>query len=246
MLLQDLTPDISPAGGSTNPSNRRRWARLHPWLLDRLQAWLQASSQGSLVARAIYARVPLDGLPTGQIARRLRKQVEDSGLFENAEMTFELRPRLVGGPRWLQADTAHSLREIELRLHAGDPALVELIRDPESSPATAQIVVVYRLEDAGDGCLGLWCYDASAGKQPLKLRLKSAPNKLIIYDDNPGEGRPAVKGIRLVALGKADPPRFGARRYMRWVFPWSILWWLERRCHSDPRPAKEWSDAGGL
>ena len=107
-------------------------------------------------------------------------------------------------------------------------------------------MVVYRLEDAGDGCLGLWCYDASAGKQPLKLRLKSAPNKLIIYGDNPGEGRPAVKGIRLVALGKADPPRFGARRYMRWVFPWSILWWLERRCHSDPRPAKEWSNAGGL
>lgn len=226
------------AGGSTNPANRRHGATLRAWLLDRLQDWLQANVQGSLVARAIYARIPQDGLPTGQIARRLRKQVEDSQLFVNAEVSFELRPRLVGGPRWLQAETVHSLREMERKLHHGEPVLVELIRDAEASPATAQVVVVYRLEDAGDGWIGLWCYNAKEGAEPLSLRVKSEPGKQIIYDGKPGQDRPAAKGIRLLALDKADPPRFGARRYTRWLIPWSVFWRLRRQRRLNMHHAK--------
>ncbi|MBD3618638.1 MAG: hypothetical protein HUJ28_04130 [Chromatiales bacterium] len=225
------------AGGSTNPANRRHGATLRAWLLGRLQAWLQADAQGSLVARAIYARIPQDGLPTGQIARRLRKQVEDSRLFVNAEVNFELRPKIIGGPRWLQAETVHSLREMERKLHHGEPVLVELIRDAEASPATAQVVVVYRLEDAGDGWIGLWCYDPGQGTEPLALRLRSAPGHLIVYDATLVRERPAVKGIRLVAIGGTTPPRFGARRYTRWLFPWAVLWHLRRRWRPN-RPAR--------
>lgn len=222
------------AGGGTNPANRRHWAVLRTHLLERLQDVFEKNARDALLARGIYARVPQDGLPTGQIARRLRRQVDETGMFRDAELSLELRPELAGGPRWLQAETVRGLHEIERKLRDGEPVLVELLRDPEASPAAAQFVVVYRLEESDEGWIGLSCYDASAGTQPLGLRLRSEPDKLIIYDVASNPERPAVKGIRLLRLDKATPPRFGMRRYTRWVFPWSWVWQLKRRWRRPP------------
>lgn len=217
------------AGGATNPTNTRRWAVVRGYLLERLRGLLRANAEESLIARAVFARLPEDGLPTGQIARRLRREMEDSGLGADAQLTLELRPRISGGRRWLQAETVRALRAVEAGLDQGDPVLVELLRDPEAPPCCTQTAVVYRLEDSEDGWLSLSCYDPGQGERPLGLRLRSGPDRLRIYETGSGPERPAVQGIRLLALAPARSPQFGLRRYTRWIFPWAALWRLRRR-----------------
>ncbi|MGD8497951.1 MAG: hypothetical protein PVG82_03525 [Chromatiales bacterium] len=216
------------SGGQTNPTNRKRWARIEPYGFDRLRACLSANLTESLLIRAAYGRLPDDGSANERLLQRLRRQVEAAGLFESFELSLNLKAPLPGGRRRVNAETATTLEWIRAELRERRPVLVEVIRDSLEAPGDAQIILVYRLEEQADGWLRLDAYDPVHEAEPVGFRLRTEGQSMI-YDRQPDEQRPAPKGLRRIVLEDAGPPLFGLRRWLRWVLPWRPLWWLKRR-----------------
>ncbi|WP_299624587.1 hypothetical protein [Pelagibius sp.] len=216
-------------GGSTNPANRDRWAVLRPYLIGRVQHGLQSNAADSLLWRAILGRVADNWVPTALIGRRLERHLMESGLFTSVAVDLDLRPPVPGGRVWLRGETAKTLETVKASLARRQPVLVELLRDPLVSPAAAQWVVVYRMETAADGWTTLACYDPALGAAPLSLRLRLEDDALTVREPSTEEAGPAVKALRAVTYATAAPPLFGLRRWLRWVLPWGLFWYLKRR-----------------
>ncbi|WP_420345483.1 hypothetical protein [Pelagibius sp.] len=224
-----VAPPRRDPGGSTNPANRERWAALRPYLLRQLHAWAEDNAADSLVWRAVAGRIADDWIPAEQIGRSLERQLSETGLFTSVAVELDLKPPVPGGSVWLRARTAETLERIREALAQRQPVPVEVLRDPLTAPAAAQILVVYRLEDRDDGWLSLTGYDPVAPDTPQGLRLQSGPDGLRVREPQDGEGRPAVKGLRCIAAPPGEPPLFGWRRRLRWVLPWGLFWYLGRR-----------------
>lgn len=216
-------------GGTTNPTNRRRWSALRAYLMERVTGSVAANAAGSLQSRAIFASLADNWLPVEQISRRLKKQFDDSGLFTSVDVTLDLRPAVEGGREWLRMETTRTLAVIKDRLARRRPVPVEVLRDPTVSPNAAQVVVVYRLDELDDGWIGLACYDPVRATEPVGMRLSLAPDRFIIYDVPSNQPHAAPKGLRQLSVTPGMPPLFGLRRWLRWVLPWRLIWWLKRR-----------------
>jgi len=230
-----VTVPRAESGGLTNPANQARWESLRPYLVARCRAVLAATAADSLLWRAILGRVPDNWLPAEQLTRALRRQLDESGMFKEVEVTLDLKAPVPGGRLWIAAETKAALAELRARLKAREACLVELIRDPMTAPSAAQLVVIYRVEDeaadgeeAGGERAVLSCYDPRRGGEALTLRLSLTAERVYVTESDPDDSRPAVKALRLVALEAADPPLFGWRRRLRWVLPWRVIWWVKR------------------
>lgn len=215
------------AGGSTNPANRERWAVLRPHLIARLEQWLGANASGSLFARAVLGRVAEDWIPAAQIGRRLEETIMASGDFTSVEVAFDLRPPARGGEAWLKAEAEKTLAAIRDLLAERQPALIEVLRDPGTAPAGAQLLVVYRLEEEPGQGAKLLCYDPADAPNARFLKLGLGAGGLRFEESPASEDRAVVKGIRLVDLPSQPPPLSRFRRWFRWIF--SICWYVRRR-----------------
>ena len=224
-----LAPPRPDPGGNTNPTNRKRWAALRPYLLRRLHAWAEANAAESLVWRAVAGRIADNWIPAEQISRGLERQLSQTGLFTSVAVDLDLKPPVPGGGVWLRARTAETLERIKAALEQRQPLAVEVLRDPLTAPAAAQILVIYRLEDRDDGWLSLAGYDPTTPDAPQRMKLQLGPEALRVREPQDGEGRPAVKGLRCIAAPPGEPPLFGWRRRLRGVLPWGFFWYLGRR-----------------
>lgn len=224
-----LAPPRPDPGGSTNRTNRERWAMLRPHLLRRLHAWAEDNAADSLVWRAVAGRIADNWIPAEQISRSLERQLSQTGLFTSVAVELDLKPPVPGGSAWLRDRTAETLERIKAALAQRQPLAVEVLRDPLTAPTAAQILVVYRLEDRDDGWLSLTGYDPVAPDAPQGMRLQLGPDALRVREPQDGEGCPTVKGLRCIALPPGEPPLFGWRRRLRWVLPWGLFWYLGRR-----------------
>jgi len=224
-----LAPPRPDPGGSTNPANRQRWAALRPYLLQRLQEWAEGNPADSLVWQAVAGRVADNWIPAEQISRGLERQLSQTGLFTSVAVELDLKPPVPGGGAWLRARTAETLERIRAALSRRQPLAVEVLRDPLTVPAAAQILVIYRLEDRDNGWLSLTGYDPATPDAPQRMELQFGPEALRVREPQDGEGRPAVKGLRCIAAPPGQPPLFGWRHRLRWVLPWGLFWYLGRR-----------------
>jgi len=215
--------------GDTNPTSRKHWSVLRPYLVERLRCSIAENTAGSLESRAIFACLADNWLPSEQISRQLKRQLDDSGLFKSVEVTLGLRPSVEGGREWLRAETRQTLKVIKVQLARRRPVLIEILRDPTVSPIAAQVIVVYRLDEFDDGWLELVCYDPARGAEATGFRLSLTADRFVIYDVPSDQARVAPKGIRCVTVTAAVPPLFGLRHKLRWFLPWRIFWWLKRR-----------------
>lgn len=216
-------------GGSTNPTNRKHWSALRPYLMECVRRSVAADTAGSLESRTIFACLADNWIPVEQISRQLKRQFDDSGLFKSVEVALDLRPSVKAGREWLRAETMETLKVIKQRLARRRPVLIEVLRDPTESPSAAQMVVVYRLDEFDNDWLGLACYDPTRGPEPVGLRLLFSAGGLVIYDVPSDQAHVAPKGLRQLSVGAEPPPLFGLRHMLRWVLPWRVFWWLKRR-----------------
>lgn len=224
-------------GGLTNRVNRRRWAALRPYLVQRCLAMLRGNAMDALMWRAIFGRIADDWAQVGQLTRNIQQELSASGLFDEVAVTLELNPPVAGGGRWIAMQSKSALAELRRRLAAREACLVELIRDAETLPPAVDLVVVYRLEDeltlGRDGVdrVRLWIYDPHRGDEPASLRLTLAEDgvQAVEWPADRSE-RPSVKALRLVRLEAAAPPLPGWRRWCRAPHPWGVFWWLKRVC----------------
>jgi len=224
-----LAPPRPDPGGSTNATNRERWAALRPYLLRRLHAWAEDNAADSLIWRAVAGRIADNWIPAEQISRSLERQLSETGLFTSVAVDLDLKPPVPGGGAWVRARTAETLERIKAALAQRQPVAVEVLRDPLTAPAGAQVLVVYRLEDRGDGWLFLTGYDPATPGAPQRMRLQLGPEALRVREPQDSEGRPAVKGLRCIDAPPGEPPLFGWRRRLRRVLPWGLFWYLGRR-----------------
>ncbi|MEQ8355346.1 MAG: hypothetical protein RH942_07405 [Kiloniellaceae bacterium] len=221
------------AGGLTSTTNRMRWERLRPYLIDRATAAFRENVAEALLWRAIFGRIADNWVPQAQLGRALQQELSASGLFSNVEVTLELNPPVAGGGRWIAMQTKGALAEIRCRLKAREACLVELIRDAETDRPAVNLVVVYRLEeelDLGrDGVVRvrLWVYDPRRGDVPISLRLTLTDDRVQTVEMPADEELPSVKALRLVSLDRVEPPLFGWRRRLPRL-PWGFFWWLKR------------------
>ncbi|CAN0421146.1 unnamed protein product, partial [Ectocarpus sp. 13 AM-2016] len=224
-------------GGDTNSVNRVCWSRLHPFLMARLTQCLQANAVQSLVCCAISGRVADKWMPAAEMSRQLEHELVDSGLFSSVEVSLDLRLPVPGGRTWLAGETEKTVAAIRESLARRQPVLVEILRDPVTSPAAAQIVVVYRLEEPADNKAMLTYYDPALATAPGSLRIAKTDYGFVFHDvpsqaapdsDAPeSEDRAAAQGLHLLAVPPAPPPLFGARRWLRWCLPWGLCWYLK-------------------
>ena len=120
-------------GGGTNPTNRKHWSALRPYLMERLQRSVAVNTAGSLESRAIFGCLADNWIPVEQISRQLKGQLDGSGLFTSVDVTLDLRPPVAGGRAWLRTETAETLTAVKERLakrwgpveHRGDLRLGE-------------------------------------------------------------------------------------------------------------------------
>lgn len=228
-------PRVS-VGGLTNSANSKRWQTLRPYLVKRCQETLCRAAAQSMLWRSILARMPDNWLPTAQLTRALRRQLDESGMFKEFEVALDLKAPVPGGERWIAMQCAATVAALRTRLKAREACLVELIRDPGSGPLAAQFVVVYRMhdeigtdEETGSGRVTLSCYEPTLGGAVYRLQLALTGERVVFRSfDEPRDVRPAVKALRLVALDTVEPPLFGWRRRLRAILPWRPLWWVKR------------------
>ena len=222
---QVAVPRPEPGGG-TNPVNRDCWARLRPYLMARLRRCLAANAADSLAARAILGRIADNWIPGPEIARRLEREIMDSGAFVSVEVGLDLKLPVPGGRVWLRAETEKALSAVTALLRKRQPALIEVLRDPTTAPGSAQFLVVYELQAQDDGTV-LSCYDPKDATRPRRLRLKALEDRVAFQELPADETRPAVRGFRVLDLPRELPPLSWIRRWLRWVF--GFFWYLKRR-----------------
>lgn len=225
-----VTPRRPEPGGETNPVNRARWSRLQPFLMSRLTDCLRTNAEPALACCAISGRVAEQWISEAQLRHQLKQQLLDSDLFDSVEISIDLKLPVPGGDAWLHGETAKTLSAVRESLARRQPGVIEVLRDPATTPAAAQVLVVYRLEEAEDGWTTLACYDPAAEDGRCRLRLRQRGKRFVIRTQPASETLSAVSGLRLMDLAPARPPLFGLRRWLRWVLPWGPLWYVKRRC----------------
>ena len=226
--LRSAPPRFQP-GGSTNPFNRKRWSELGPYLRTRLGQVLPDYVAGSLLARAVFTSTTDDRPTADEIGRRVKRQFDATNMFESVQVDVQIPASTVGGAAWLRDETLGDLERARTALADNTPVLLEVIRDPMAAPLSAQLVVLFRIDESGGDRMRLSCYDPALADRLVRFDLWIGADTLKIYDADLDDERVAPKGLRFVALPDATPPLFGLRRYTRRLLPWRLSWRLKRR-----------------
>ena len=224
-----VTLPRATVGGSTNPVNRKRWVDLRPFLIERIKQTVALNASGSLLNRAIFASIAEDWLSAELLERQVKKQFEASKMFESVDVQVDLELSVAGGRTWLRGETTKALEQVKATLAKGEPALIELLRDPAVPPTAAQVVIVFRIEERSDGRLRLDCFEPTNAAVPVAFDVRIGPDSLMIYDLGPNDEHAAPKGLRVFEVSDTSPPLFGLRRHLRRFLPWRLFWWIKRR-----------------
>ena len=129
--LAHAKPPRAVPGGNTNPSNRKRWDELGPYLFERVRELTAEQSAGSLLSRAVFAATVDDAHPAAEIERRVRQQFDESGMFESVDVDVDRSAPVVGGAAWLRAETQTALEAARKALARKTPALIEVDGRPQ-------------------------------------------------------------------------------------------------------------------
>lgn len=221
-----LRPPICGPGGLTDADNRARWERLQPWLAGRLAAVLTANLPGSLVERAVLARLPTTWLPEAPIQRALATGVAAAGWSAPVQVTLSLR---APGGQDAGSRMEATLAAVGQTLAEGGLALLEPVHDPTRPPLAEPLLVVRALGTGADGAVTLICHEADAPENEIRLAVMRSGGDIRLSRQPRAGDRPSLCGLHCWCLQPADPPRFGAARAFRYVFPWWLLWWLRHR-----------------
>jgi hypothetical protein len=228
------------------PDDSRRWRRLRAHLLARLGDCLEGEAPDAVVWRCILGRVPGVWIPIPVLERSIAAAAARIPTFRSVTVELDIPLDPPGGLLWLGRQSRRAIDRLSASLGRGKPAVVELIRDAETPPASAELVIAFAMDEGEDGALRFRCWDPAAGRARTLAVLtpdgsggSSEPGPLVAEDEETAPDRPTVKAVRLWELPPAVPPLFGARRYLFWLLPWRVFWWIRRwialRCR---RPAQ--------
>ena len=213
-------------GGLTNSTNRRRWARQHPALHDRYTEVLAQNLAISLTWRAIIERVPDQPVPARRVEDAIRRAVAAAGPYEVRSIELDLKTPVRGGRAWLHEQMARELSTIRDEIAAGRPALVEALKRPAGSPASAELLIAYAVEENPHTHLRLHAAGFDDGWQQRILDIDMAGGPLWIMQTPAAAGR--IVALRHWPAAPHTPPLWGVRRWLRYVLPWALIWRVGR------------------
>ncbi len=221
-------PPRPSAGGLTNPRNRRRWARLRPHLLARVSSFLAEDGGRSILWHSILGRVPETWISVPLLQRSMAAGLVQSETYETVDVTLDLATDPPGGLQWLADGTRQAVAAIEAGLRRGRPSLVELVRADEPAPSATAVVIAYGIGKTAGGETRIRVHDPQNGG-PTHLVLPSPASGAgrILLDPDDGD-RSSILALRRLAVEPARPPLFGPRRYLFWLLPWRLFWWIRR------------------
>jgi hypothetical protein len=222
------TPPRPRAGGLTNRSNQQIWKQLRTHLFDRLLAILSTDATQSILWRSVLGRIPESWIPAALIEQALARHLSDLEPYTGISVELDLKPQVPGGQEWIQENTEQAVAAIEQSLARRRPSLVEVIRDPSTSPIAAQAVVVYGVEPGQEGGRRLLCYDPAQGSRTVSIFLETAGGRLYFAEHEPAADLPSIKALRVWSIEPAVPPLFGFRLYLDRLLPWRLFWFLKR------------------
>jgi len=218
-----LHPPVCGPGGLADPDNRQRWEQLEPWLQGRLATLLAANLPGSLVERALLARMPEAWLPQEPLRRAVAAHAAALGWSAPVRVALTLRPA-PGQDPWARLEATRV--SVQQALAGGGLALLEPVHDPTLPALTESLLVIRALATEAGGGFTLLGHEPEAPSTEVRLEV-TRRNGAVRFARRPQpEDRPSLRGLRCWTLDAADPPRFGAARVLRYLFPWRLLWWL--------------------
>ena len=229
-------PPRPSAGGLTHPGNRRRWVRLRQHLLMRARLALAEGGGGSILWHSILGRVPRNWIPVPILQRSMAAGLSLTGPYAAIDVRLHLAADPPGGLSWLAEQTGRTIAAVEVALKRGKPSLVELVRADEPAPSAVTVILVYGMDKTSDGNRRLQVHHPETGRNArLLYRSPTAGNGRItmVPDD---QDRSTILALRHLPIEPAKAPLFGARRYLFWLLPWRMLWWIRRWTSLTFRP----------
>ena len=226
-------PPRPRAGDGTNRDNDAPWARLSPYLSERLLGSTRENHAESLLWRSVLTRIPEAWLPIAAIENRLTRRFGGTPPIDRLGISVTVAGAASGGLRWIAEKVAVCLTDIERTISAGNPVAVEIIDDPWAPPSTARVVLAWRISASRNGFL-LDCHDFQSDGGILSLNVRHFGDRVRIEARPRRDDRPSIQAIRIWKGEAAVPPYFGLRRFVPfdglWSIPWRIRrWFLKRR-----------------
>lgn len=230
------SPPRPAAGGLTHPGNRRRWVRLRQHLLARARIALVEGGSGSILWHSILGRVPRNWIPVPILQKSLAAGLTQAGPYTAIDVNLHLAADRPGGLSWLAEQTGRTIAAVDAALKRGKPSLVELVRADEPAPSAVTVVLVYGMGKTSDGDHRLQVLHPETGRNARLLYRPSragAGRIAMVPDD---QDRSTILALRHLPIEPARAPLFGPRRYLFWLLPWRMLWWIRRWTSLTFRP----------
>ena len=213
-------------GGLTNAANRRRWARQRPALHDRYARVLAENLATSLAWRAIIERVPDQPVPARRVEEAVRRAVAAAGPYEVRSIELDLKTPIQGGRAWLREQMTRELSTIRGEIAAGRPVLVETLRRSAGPLPSPDLLVAYAIEETRHQHLRLHAAGFDQGWRGRVLDINMAGVPLWIVQTPAASGR--IIALKHWPTARHTPPLWGARRWLRYLLPWALIWRVGR------------------